>query len=193
MAAIFYNFAYFLMLADWFYNVYGLTDQQIDNLGALDMLMNMFFIYNSILHSGIVIVNNVIIFKEIELEFYQLVKGNMSAEYALSIDLAYESLNEDLWFFNPLKVFDRIYFFFTGYHSIDLIEENPDDRGGYIPNQINKEAYEYVYPITDEYTIPITNGIKNEILNIEDSLGLYSKDAVNSETMEEIEHMKKLI
>jgi len=96
------------MLADWFYNVYGLTDKQIEEIGALDMLMNMFFIYNSILHSGIVIVNTVIILKEIELQFYQLVKGNMSAKYALSIDLAYESLTTDLWFMNPLAIYDRV-------------------------------------------------------------------------------------
>jgi hypothetical protein len=70
IAAWLYNIAYFTMLADWFYNVYALTDDKIEELGALDMLMNMFFIYNSILHSGIVIVNFVIIFKEIELEFY---------------------------------------------------------------------------------------------------------------------------
>jgi len=138
LSAIFYNFTYFFMLADWFYNIYGLTDEKIEKLGALDMLMNMFFIYNSILHSGIVIVNNVIIFKEIELEFYQLVKGSMSEDYALSVDLAYESLNEDLWLLNPVLVFDVIFFYFTGYHSIDLIEDNPEDRGMYIINQINK-------------------------------------------------------
>ena len=108
IAAVLYNFAYFTMLADWFYNVYALTETQIEEFGALDMLMNMFFIYNSILHSGIVIVNTVIILKEIELEFYQLVKGNMSAKYALSIDLAYESLTTDLWFMNPLSIYDRI-------------------------------------------------------------------------------------
>jgi len=67
LAAWVYNIAYLLMLADWFYNVYALTDTQIEELGALDMLMNMFFIYNSILHSGIVIVNFMIIFKEFEL------------------------------------------------------------------------------------------------------------------------------
>ena len=67
MMALAYNFSYLVMLADWFYNIYGLTDEKIEELGALDMLMNMFFIYNSILHSGIVIVNTVIIVKEIEL------------------------------------------------------------------------------------------------------------------------------
>mgnify|MGYP006108467425 CR=1 FL=1 len=66
-AAWIYNIAYLLMLGDWFYNVYALDDAAIEELGALDMLMNMFFIYNSILHSGIVIVNFMIIFKEFEL------------------------------------------------------------------------------------------------------------------------------
>jgi len=122
------------MLADWFYNIYALDEEKIEELGALDMLMNMFFIYNSILHSGIVIVNFVIIFKELEISFYQLVKGNMDEEYALSVDLAYQSLTEDLWMFNPLMVFDRIYFYFAGYHSADLYDENPDNRSDYIPN-----------------------------------------------------------
>jgi hypothetical protein len=67
MAAIGYNFFYLLMLADWFYSVYALTDEAISEFGTLDMLMQMFFIYNSILHSGIVIVNFMIIFKEFEL------------------------------------------------------------------------------------------------------------------------------
>ena len=138
IAAWLYNIAYLTMLADWFYNVYGLTDEKIEELGALDMLMNMFFIYNSILHSGIVIVNFVIIFKELELEFYQMIKGSMTDDYALSWDLAYKSLTEDLWMFNPLTVFDKVNFYLTGYHSIDLIDENPDNRGNYIPNQINK-------------------------------------------------------
>jgi hypothetical protein len=38
---------------------------------------------------------------------------------------------------------------------MDLIEENPDDREHYIPNEINKELYKDVYPITDQYTWPI--------------------------------------
>ena len=126
------------MLLDWFYNIYALDEEKIEELGALDMLMNMFFIYNSILHSGIVIVNFVIIFKEIELEFYQLVKGSMTEEYALTWDLAYESATDDFWMLNPLTWFDKLYFQNTGSHSIDLIEDNPDRRGTYIPNQINK-------------------------------------------------------
>lgn len=52
------------MLFDWFYNIYGLTDEKIEEIGAIDMLMNMFFIYNSILHSGIVLINAGIIIKE---------------------------------------------------------------------------------------------------------------------------------
>ena len=88
MMALAYNISYLVMLADWFYNIYGLTDEKIEEIGALDMLMNMFFIYNSILHSGIVIVNTVIIVKEIELQFYQIVHGSFSSEYALSLDLA---------------------------------------------------------------------------------------------------------
>jgi len=150
-----YNIAYFIMLADWFFNIYALTDEKIEELGALDMLMNMFFIYNSILHSGIVIVNFVIIFKEIELEFYQLVKGSMTEEYALSWDLAYESATDDFWMLNPVTWYDNLYFFIFGYEAIDLIDENPDDRAAYIPNKVNKTIIENIEPITDPYLKPI--------------------------------------
>ena len=44
----------------------------MERLGTADVLLNIFFIYNTILHSGIVIVNFYIIFKEFELEFYEL-------------------------------------------------------------------------------------------------------------------------
>jgi hypothetical protein len=40
----------------------------------------------------------------------------------------------DLGLLNPYNWFDNELFYFTGQHPIDLIEENPDDRGNYIPN-----------------------------------------------------------
>ena len=98
------------MLFDWFYNIYGLTDEKIEELGALDMLMNMFFIYNSILHSGIVLINAGIILKEQELLIYDLVSDNKRRNYALGVDLMFESFN-DLWFLNPLEVFNKVYFY----------------------------------------------------------------------------------
>ena len=99
------------------------------------MLMNMFFIYNSILHSGIVLVNAGIIVKEIELSFYFL-GTERRRDYALSLDLAVESIG-DLWFLNPLLVFDQIYFYFVGYHSIDIIEENPENEEAYLLNRFD--------------------------------------------------------
>lgn len=122
--AIVYNFFYFLMLLDWFYNIYALDDVKIDELGGLDMLMNMFFIYNSILHSGIVLVNIGIVFKEIEMQFFKLVTNDKRRNYSLGWNMAFESM-DDLWLLNPLNIFDKIYFYFIGYHSIDIIEENP--------------------------------------------------------------------
>ena len=123
------------MLADWFYNIYALTDEKIEELGALDMLMNMFFVYNSILHSGIVLVNFGIIFKEIELLFYELADDKGRRNYSLSIELAAESLG-DLWWLNPLAVFDTVYYYFIGYHSTDIIEENPDNEDAYWLNRM---------------------------------------------------------
>ena len=71
----------------------------------------------------------------------QLAKNGLHRDYALSVDLAYASLTEDMWFLNPLNWFEKIYFYFTGYHAVDTVIENPDNRGAYISNVANKNAY----------------------------------------------------
>ena len=56
----------------------------MEEVGTIDIPLNMFFMYNTIMHSSIVIVNGGIILKEIEMEFYQLVKGSPETQYNLS-------------------------------------------------------------------------------------------------------------
>lgn len=73
----------------------------MEDVGTIDILLNMFFMYNTIMHSSIVIVNGGIIIKEIEMQFYQLVKGGADARYNLSFTNAEEKINKKLWFLNP--------------------------------------------------------------------------------------------
>jgi len=78
----------------------------------------------------------------------------------------------DLGILNPYNWFDKELFYITGQHPIDLIDENPDDRAAYIPNQINKTLIETIDPITDPYTEPIKGMIIDDFESIEDSLGI---------------------
>tara|TARA_B110000285_G_C15051562_1_gene577275 strand:+ start:967 stop:1212 length:246 start_codon:yes stop_codon:yes gene_type:complete len=78
-----------------------------------------------------------------------MVYGSLDHEYALSVDLAYESLKNDTESINPINIGDRIFFYFFGAHDVDLIEENPDDRAMYIPNKINKGYKENIAEYTD--------------------------------------------
>lgn len=76
----------------------------------------------------------------------------MHREYALSVDLAYTNIVEDLWWLNPLKWAERVFFYMTGHYIEDTLDENPDNEQMYIPNILQKNAYEYIYPYTDPYT-----------------------------------------
>lgn len=95
-----------------------------------------------------------------------MIRGSWTESYALSWDLAYKSLTDDLWMFNPIIVFDEVNFYLTGYRAIDLIDENPDDRGNYIPNQINKVEIEVIKPITDPILMPIKDSIIDGYKNL---------------------------
>lgn len=90
----------------------------------------------------------------------------------------------DLGLLNPYNWFDNELFYFTGQHPIDLIEENPDDRGNYIPNQINKVLIEKIDPITDPYTEPIKDFIIDDFNTIEEGLGI-TRHAEENAKMEE--------
>ena len=57
---------------------------------------------------------------------------------------------DDIWFLNPLTVFDKMYVWMTGYHAIDLIEKNDDNQDVYIPNQWSGEkvdTHDGMYPV----------------------------------------------
>lgn len=81
--AILYNSVYFGLLAGWLYETYGETEVQYEEMGLADIIMDFFFMYNTILHSSIAVVNIGIIVKEIELSIFRIFNsaGGKGSDY----------------------------------------------------------------------------------------------------------------
>lgn len=134
LASIIYNAIYLFFLFDWFGDTYYQPD--IENVGTFDILLDFFFIYNSILHASIVVTNFGIIFKEIELQFFEIVQhlGSKESTYHLTWQEANRSVNEDLWFLNPFTVFGRLWYALFRWRVSDIWVWNADDQKHYIRN-----------------------------------------------------------
>ena len=70
MAAAVYNFFNSLILLEWFRELYMEGEEEFEGYEPMDVFVNMFLIYDVILHFPVVIVNAFIITKEITLEFF---------------------------------------------------------------------------------------------------------------------------
>ena len=126
MAAIWYNLAYFTFLVAWLSEVYFLPfvdEEEIAKMGAVDVFINMFFVYNSVLHAPVCILNAAIIFKEaLMLIWFVIINDPVSggtSEYALSWTRAREALWDDLWFFDPVRFLPKLIWYIF---KIDLTE-----------------------------------------------------------------------
>ena len=83
--------------------------------------MNMFFVYNAIIHSSIVVVNIGIIFKEIALEFVRLANEQKDEEsFGLGPRLMYSSSLRIFHIMDPFEIVPRIFRFFAGF-SLDSV------------------------------------------------------------------------
>jgi len=102
-----YNITYFAFLGGWLWQLFDMTDTEIEETGAFDILLNMFFIYNCILHSSIVVINIGIIFKEISIEFFEMFKvgGGSGSDYNLSFARVIEDFETEMWWADPVKLF----------------------------------------------------------------------------------------
>ena len=76
-----------------------MTDKELEEVGAFDILLNMFFIYSCILHSSIVVINIGILLKEFDIEFFQMFKenGGPGSDYNLAVNRVVQDLEEELW------------------------------------------------------------------------------------------------
>jgi len=78
ISAWIYNTVYFIGLFSWATEMIILPmkdDDYIDEIGVIDVVMNMMFVYNSIQHSPICFINIVIILKEIQIWLYEFATG----------------------------------------------------------------------------------------------------------------------
>ena len=90
--------------------------------------------YNTVVHASIVLINDGIILKEIEMQFYQLVKGGPDSEYNLSFERAEGKMKKKMWFLNPFLIFSRAWNAIFKWHLEDIWTWNADDEDKFISN-----------------------------------------------------------
>lgn len=77
--AIGYSVVFLAIYGSWFVDLYAIPDivseEQFDKLSPMDMMINCFLIYNTIVHFSIIPINIVIIAKEIQLQFFEFLNS----------------------------------------------------------------------------------------------------------------------
>ena len=68
--AIYYNLIFGGIFLEWYRELYMEDEQSYESYDVVDVIFNMFLVYNVILHFPVVFVNCFIIFKEVSLEFW---------------------------------------------------------------------------------------------------------------------------
>ena len=129
-AATVYNTIYFGLLFGWIIQTYTLPEQEMEEVGTIDILLNMFFLYNTIIHAPMALINIGIIIKEIELQFYQISRGTEGSDYNLSFKKAEEKFNKNLWFMNPVMVFQRAWYAIFRWHIEDIWSYKSAEKEG---------------------------------------------------------------
>ena len=127
ITAFTYNDIYLSFLFIWLWELYDLSEQQLDEIGAFDVLLNMFFIYNCILHSSIVVINFGIILKEFNLEFYEMFKMQEGAgsDYNLAFNRVIEDFEEEYWYMDPVKLIKYSWQFLFGESITEEVDKYP--------------------------------------------------------------------
>lgn len=105
-----YNGFYFGFIIAYLLQVYEESDEGYANIGTFDIMMAFFFMYNTILHSSLAIINSAIIIKEDQLEWFELFTsaGGKGSDYYLTWEFAKKSAYEDVWFLDPVCILKNI-------------------------------------------------------------------------------------
>jgi hypothetical protein len=130
-SAFLYNGVYFFNLGFWLWTLFDMTEKELQEIGAFDILLNMFFIYNCILHSSIVVINLGIIFKEFNVEFYEMFSehGEEGSDYNLAFNRVVKDIEDDMWFLDPVRLFKGIFELFAGETFTEEIDKHYDVKG----------------------------------------------------------------
>ena len=106
--ALIYNTVYLGFALGFLGQLYWATEERMSNYSLVDMTINMYLVYNCIIHATIIPINSIIIFKEIEMTIFQLVITNGPADYQLEWERSIHDLEDGLWFFDPVRIFNKI-------------------------------------------------------------------------------------
>jgi len=106
LGAIYYNLIFTGIFMEWYRELYLEDENTYKQYDVVDVLFNMFLVYNVILHFPVLFVNSFIIFKEISLEFWQFLlgsdeEGNEYNDMALGFWDIVNLMDETLWFIDP--------------------------------------------------------------------------------------------
>lgn len=109
--ALYYNFFFLCIIGEWFRELYFEFDWEYESYEAIDVIVNMFLIYNVILHFPVVLVNGFIISKEMWLEVFQFL-ADPTGENGLDMAIGFWDLvnlmDDTLWFLNPLTWIEAV-------------------------------------------------------------------------------------
>ena len=104
--AIYYNMIFGGIFLEWYRELYLEDEQSYEQYDVVDVLFNMFLVYNVILHFPVVFVNGFIIMKEVSLEFWQFLvgtdeNGNATNDMALGFWDMVNLMDDTMWFIDP--------------------------------------------------------------------------------------------
>jgi hypothetical protein len=161
--AMVYNLIYFAFLGGWLWQLYDMTEAELEETGAFDILLNMFFIYNCILHSSIVVINLGILFKEFTIEFFEMFKvgGGAGSDYNLSFARVIDDFEEEMWWADPISLFKTTFQFWAGSSLTEENDKNPDlaptwdsamDTLGEYADHGNPAEYQFNYNDFSDYS-----------------------------------------
>lgn len=85
-----YNGMYFALILAYLIETYDESESALEEVGVGDIILDFFFIYNTILHSSLAIINSGIIIKEDQLEWFELFTsaGGKGSDYQMTWEFA---------------------------------------------------------------------------------------------------------
>ena len=110
--ALLYNTVWFGFMFGFIGQLYWATDEVMEQYSLMDMAVNMYLVYNCVIHVTIIPINSIIIFKEVTMTIFQLVTSNGPADYQLEWAQAIDDVENGLWFFDPERIVKKFQVWF---------------------------------------------------------------------------------
>lgn len=132
------------MLIDWIYQIFFSDKSGLDSSsGAVDIIFSMLISYNLIIHFPIVPMNIAIIFKEILIQFFQLVTDPYAPNPEDRLQLGLWDVEDGIFKYIKYQtnytIFEYIFQLFFRYNPADIVNENKNDEKHYYKNLISTD------------------------------------------------------